>query len=338
MSAPTDAGARHALDMMIRGFMLSRMLRLVADLGVADRVPEDGSVPVATLAEGFSVREDALRRVLRALAAFGVFSLSGEAVAHTATSRLLRSDAPGSLRAAARLFAADGSWRAWGSLDVALGGGVPHEAAWGMGRFERLRAEPAEQLLFDAAMAAFPGDRHGAIARALDLSGVATMVDVGGGNGETLRRVLAGAPGVSGIVFDQPQVVGAIAPDELMSGRIAVAAGDFRQAVPAGGDLYILVRVLHDWDDAGCAAILDRVRAAARPGARVVVAEQLLDPDPSRGAPQTYLADMQMMAMFGAARERTEAEFRALLETAGFTWRGVTPTGTPIALLEVVAA
>jgi hypothetical protein len=337
MSAVTDAAARHALDMMIRGFMLSRMLRLVADLGVADRVPEDGSVAVATLAEGFSVREDALRRVLRALSAFGVFALSGEAVAHTATSRLLRSDAPGSLRAAARFFAAESSWRAWGALDVALAGGVPHEAAWGIGRFERLRGDPAEQSLFDAAMAAFPGDRHGAIARALDLSGVRTIVDVGGGNGETLRRVLAIAPDVSGIVHDQPQVVGAIAPGALLGGRIATSAGDFRQAVPAGGDLYLLVRVLHDWDDAGCAAILGRVRAAARPGARIVVAEQLLDPDPSRGAPQTYLADMQMMAMFGAARERTEAEFRALLEAAGFTWRGVTPTGTPTVLIEAAA-
>jgi hypothetical protein len=275
--------------------------------------------------------------VLRALAAFGVFSLTGDQVAQTATSRLLRSDTPGSLRAMARFMPAEGSWRAWGAFDAALTGGVPHEAAWGMGRFERLRADPAEQRLFDAAMATFAGDRHGAIAGALDLGDARTVVDVGGGNGETLRRVLAGAPGVAGIVHDQPRVVGAIPEDALLGGRIATAAGDFRLSVPPGGDLYLLVRVLHDWDDADCATILGRIRAAARPGARIVVAEHLLDPDPTRGAAATYLADMQMMAMFGAARERTEAEFRALLDAAGFSWRGVTPTGTPIVLIEAAA-
>jgi hypothetical protein len=47
---------------------------------------------------------------------------------------------------------------------------------------------------------------------------------------------------------------------------------------------------------------------------------------------------MQMMAMFGTGRERSEAEFRALLASTGFAWRRTVPTASPVSVLEAVAA
>jgi O-methyltransferase domain len=227
MPATTEADSdRTALDLMLRGFQLSRMLRLAADLGIADRILPDGHVSVDALATSCKVQSTQLVRVLRALAAFEVFSVSTEGtVAHTPRSRLLRTDAPGSLHHAARFWTSPGSWKAWGEIDAALTGGVPHEAAWGMSRFAYLRTQPDEARAYNAMMAAFPDDRHAAIAAAYDFSGARLVCDVGGGDGATLRHILASLPELRGQVFDQKGVVRAIPADRLMNGRIAIADG-----------------------------------------------------------------------------------------------------------------
>jgi hypothetical protein len=327
-----------ALDLLLRGFQISRMLRLVADLGVADRITPDGGATLGDLARDCGVQPQPLMRVLQALAAFGVFAVAADgSVAHTPRSRLLRTDRPNSLHHAARFWTAPGSWRAWERLDVALTGRVPHEAAWGMGRFEYLRSHPEEARVFDAMMANFPDNRHAAMAAAYDFSGARLIADVGGGNGAMLRHILTRFPGPCGLVFDLEDVVRAIPPDALMEGRITVAAGSFLECVPAGADVYLLIRVLHDWCDEDCLRILRACRAAMGPEVLLLIGELILDPDPARGRPIGYLHDMQMMAMFGSARERTEAEFRGLLAEAGFTLRRVIPTGSPVSILEGVA-
>ncbi len=153
----------------------------MADLGVTDRIPPDGRVAVGDLARDCGVQSRPLMRVLQALAAFGVFAVAADGgVAHTARSRLLRTDAPKSLHHAARFWTAPGSWRAWERLDVALTGGVPHETAWGMSRFEYLRADPDEARIFDAMMAQFPDNRHTAVAATYDFSGARLIADIGG--------------------------------------------------------------------------------------------------------------------------------------------------------------
>jgi hypothetical protein len=250
MTDGPTARDRIELEVMLRGFMISRMLRLVADIGVADRIPADGQVAVCELARACDVQEEPLLRVLRSLASVGVFRLSPQGVAgHTAKSVLLRTDVADSAHYAARFWSGPGSWGAWGRLDAALTGGVPHEAAWGMGRFAYLRDHSEEARAF---------------------------------------------------------VVAGLAPDAVLAGRIQVVAGSFLDAVPAAGaDHVLLSRVLHDWPDAECVRILGKCRAAMAPGALLLLIEGLLEPDPERGKATDYLIDMQMMAMFGAARERT---------------------------------
>ena len=98
-------------------------------------------------------------------------------------SRILRTDAPGSLHHGARFWTGSGSWRAWEGLDVALADRTPHQAAWNMGRFEYLRQHPDEARVFDEFMAHFPDDRHKAVADAYDFSGAGLIADVGGNRG-----------------------------------------------------------------------------------------------------------------------------------------------------------
>lgn len=336
MSAQSDV---EALDLLIRGFQVSRMLRLVADLAVADKLPGDGARNVDDLASSCGVQAAPLLRVLRALAAFGVFTVSADGqVSHSPRSRLLRSDAPTSLRTAARFWAAPGSWRAWGELDAALTGGIPHQAAWQTSRFDYLRQHADEARLFDAFMAGMRDDRHEAVAAAYDFSGANLIIDLGGGNGETLRCILRRFQNARGLVLDRDDVVDAIPAAARLDGRIGVQGGDFLHGVPPGADLYLLVRVLHDWPDEDCVRVLKNCRSAMSDQARLLIVEQLLEPDPKRGRRTTYLLDIQMMAMFGSARERSQEEFERLLSAAGFRATRVIPTKSVVSIVEAAPA
>jgi hypothetical protein len=276
MPEPSSAD-RAELDLLLRGFQVSRMLRLVADLGIADRIRSDHYAHVGELARACRVRPEPLLRILRALAAFRVFSVSSEGlIGHTSRSALLRTDAPGSLQPAARFWAGPGSWRAWGELDASLHGGIPHETAWGMGRFAYLRTHPDEARAFDAMMAAFPDDRHAAIAASYDFSGARLICDVGGGDGTAVRNILGRFAGARGVVFDLPDVVAAIPPEALMDGRISVTGGSFFDGVPPGADVYLLVRVVHNWANEDALRILSACRDAMAEGALLLLGEELL--------------------------------------------------------------
>jgi hypothetical protein len=136
-------------------------------------------------------------------------------------------------------------------------------------------------------------------------------------------------------LLDREDVISAIPPENLIQGRISVQSGSFFDQAPSGADIYMLVRVLHDWSDEDCVRILRTCRAAMSPHSLLLIGEQILEPDPSRGQATTYLIDIQMMAMFGRARERTEAEFRALLEESGLSLHRVIRIASPTSIIEV---
>ena len=337
MTEDRNDGDQVALDLLIRGFQVSRMLRLVADLGIADKIPKDGNCNVRDLAIACAVLATPLLRVLRALAAFGIFRIGADgSVAHSPRSVLLRTDEPNSFHYGAKFWTAPGSWKAWGALDAALVGDIPHQIAWNTSRFQYLREHPEEARNFDAFMANFPDHRHQAVAASYDFSGAALITDIGGGNGEALRRILSRFPGPRGLVFDRDDVIAAIPPDARSGGRIDVLGGSFFDHVPEGADIYLLVRVLHDWSDDDCIRILRNCRTAMTGSARLLIVEQILEPDPTLGRPAGYLIDTQMMAMFGTARERTESEFGELLQTSGLALARVIATTSPVSVVEVI--
>ena len=327
------------LDLLLRGFQISRMLRLVADLGIADKVAADGRVAMNDLAEACAVLPEQLIRVLRALAAFHIFQVNANGiVAHTTRSQLLCTNVPNSMHHCARFWTAPGAWKAWGMLDAAMTGGTPYEVAWNTSRFSYLRQHPDEARAFDAMMATFPDNRHSAIATGYDFSRVRMIADIGGGNGATLRQILTRFPDARGLIFEREDVIAALTPGDLMQGRIAGQGGSFFETVPASADVYLLIRVLHDWKDEDCLRILRACRAAMRPDAVLLLGEDILDPDPARGKANTYLVDVQMMAMFGHARERSKVELDGLLRLSGFTLRRVVPTSSAVSIIEAAPA
>jgi hypothetical protein len=177
-----------------------------------------------------------------------------------------------------------------------------------------------------------------AILAAYDFAGMATMVDVGGGQGALLAALLKAYPDMRGILFDRPAVV------ESAQGFLAAAgvadrctrvAGDFFHTVPGGGDAYLLKRVLHDWPDAQARAILLQCRRVMATHSRLLLMERVL---PAGNTPSLgKLADIAMLIQYGGL-ERTEAGYRALLETAGFTLQRLVETEASLSIIEGVPA
>ena len=227
--------------------------------------------------------------------------------------------------------------KAWGMLDVAMTGGTPQQAAWNTDRFTYLREHPDEAQAFDAMMANFPDNRHAAIAEAYDFSPFNQIADIGGGNGATLRQILTRCPTARGLLFDREDVIAVVTPEDLMHGRIVARGGSFFADVPSGADAYLLVRVLHNWNDDDCLRVLSMCRAAGGPDATLLLGEEILDVEPARGETTSYLIDVQMMAMFGHARARSEAEFSSLLERSGFALERIIPTVSPVSIIEATS-
>ena len=177
---------------------------------------------------------------------------------------------------------------------------------------------------------------NNAISAACDFSSFGTIIDVGGGHGSFLAAILRANPGQRGVLFDRPQVVAEASPQleaAGLGGRCKVVAGDFFVSVPAGGDAYIVKRVIHDWDDERAGAILRNCHRTMPEHARLLVIELVLAPgnDPSLGK----LFDLLMLVDLGG-RERTEADYRTLLAGAGFELTTVTPTPSLVSVVEGV--
>jgi O-methyltransferase domain len=331
-----DGGAFAEMALFVRSFQISKMLQIAATLELADRI-KDEAKPAGELARECGADPAMLLRLCRALAAFGIFAVdAGGIVSQTARSAFLCRDAKPTLHHAVRYWMMPSTWAVWGNLEHAVRNGkVAFETTFGMPVFEYLKAHPEEAELFDNFMQHSPDDRHAAVVEAYDFSDVRVVADVGGGNGALLAAILAASPGARGLLFDQDAVVaGASAVLGSYASRCTVQPGDFFQSVPAGGDVYTLSQILHDWSDERCLQILANCRAAMGRGARLLVIERVLDDRPGQTIPMNFLADMHMMAMFPEAKERTPAEFGRLFRETGFGEPRLIPTRSPYCIIE----
>jgi hypothetical protein len=342
-AAPSPTPAE-ALAHLLYLFRVSRVAQVAAKLDLADLL-RDGPRAPADLVAATGTDADALRRLLRALAGFGVFAEDGAGrFGLTPLAEPLCSDAPGgSLRDFAILLGEPESWRAWGALEHSVRTGRPaFEHVFDQPLFDYLAANPGPARLFDAAMASRSAREAAAFVAAYDLSGLTgTVVDVGGGRGTLLAAVLRANPALSGVLFDLPHVAEAAREALAAAGlaaRCRIETGDFFERVPAGGEAYLLHKVIHDWDDARAGRILAHCRAAMPPrgGGRLLLLEAVVPPG---NAPHmAKLLDLSMLVWPGG-RERDEAEYRALLAAAGFALARVVPTASPaVSVVEAVPA
>ena len=286
---------------LLRGASATRAAGIVAELGIADVIGE-GELPVAEIAPAVGADAATLDRYLHALATEGVFAEVEPGVyRNTRASDDLRRGRP--WNAFAQLFG--GPWyRAIGDLDASGRKAFDGDFwAW-------LRKHPAERALFDLAMEEGK-ERRVELLASLDWRDGETVVDVGGGNGSLLLELFARRPGLRGIVLDLPETM----RDEEILGAAGIEfqAGSFFDGVP-GADAYLLVTVLHNWPDDRAEAILRTIRSNAPAGARVLIVDLVVDP--SDETPGTAWFGLLGPALFGS-RERTEREWRSLLDAAG---------------------
>ena len=315
------------------GYCLPRCLHVVADLGVADALGETPRT-AADPAAAVGAHPGALGRVLRLLAAHGVFAVQGGMVCHTSASRLLRDDHPRSMRAFARMFGLPLNWALFGALGHAVRTGQPAVAeVHPDGFWSYLAQHPEEGRVFNAAMVAKAHGQVAGVIAAYDFAGCGLVGDIGGGSGHLLRAVLDAVPAARGVLFDLPQVTAEAAG--VASGRLTLQAGDFfRDPLPAC-DTYLLMEVIHDWGDEEAVAILTAVRRAAPQHARVLLIESLVPDNP--GPDWSKLLDIHMLVLLGG-RQRTRQEYEMLLEQAGFRLQREIDTGAGIAIVEARAA
>jgi predicted O-methyltransferase YrrM len=333
MTVPDPPGPQRLLR-LLDGYLTTQLVYLAVRLGIADALA-GGPRTAAELAAAAGVPAGRLVRVLRGLAAEEVLDeLPDGRFALTATGDCLRSDAPGSMGGAALVRGELYGAAAGGLLTALRTGGTAFEQVHGQRFFPYLEAHPEQQATFAASMAG-RSDREAAdIVAAYDFGGIGHLVDVGGGLGVLVTAILRATPGLTATLVDRPALVGP-ARDRIaaagLADRCTVVGGDFFAEVPGGAEAYVLSRILHDWDDDEAGAILATCRKAVPPGGRLLVAEALL-PGRARDQPAAIRMDLTMLTLFGAARERTEAEYRALLAGAGFPVTAVIPTASPVGL------
>jgi hypothetical protein len=233
-----------------------------------------------------------------------------------------------SLRALLDAETAPGHWLPWGRLDeVVKSGKSQADAALGMNVWDYYATNKDEGNTFSQAMTGMSMMAVHAVSMAYTYPTASKIVDVGGAHGALLGTVLAAQPNAKGVLFDLPHVVEAAPAHD----RMEKVGGDFFKEVPAGGDLYLMKFIIHDWDDASCVSILKQVRRAMAPGGKLAVIEMLI---PEDGTPHpSKLMDVNMMVML-SGRERTGAEMTALLEKADFKVTKVVPTPSPFSIIE----
>ena len=338
---PTDPPPFVVLFQMITGYYISQAIYVAATLGIADRL-RDGPRFSDELAHATGAHAPSLYRLLRLLVSAGVFAEQEDGrFALTPIGSYLQTETPGSLRAVALQFSGPLHQQAWSALLHSVQTGeTAFDHLFGMGLFPYLAHHPEEAAIFNGAMTAFSTQVSTAVVVAYDFAPFGTIVDVGGGQGALLRTILRATPTARGVLFDLPQVVtGAKEPMEAagLTERCTIVGGDFFESVPTGGDAYLLSGVIHDWDDKRSIAILHNCHRVISPQGKLLLVESVVPARIDRSLPSQFSVrgDVNMLVHTGG-RNRTEAEYRALFEAAGFQLIRIIPTQGAAKILEAV--
>jgi O-methyltransferase domain/Dimerisation domain len=325
----TDPSAH--LMQMINGYQVSQALHVAATLGVADQL-KDGPRSCDVVARTCGAHPPSLYRLLRALAAVGVFhETDNQVFSLTPLGACLTSDSAASRRDYARWIGTPGQWKSWGNLlHCVKSGESASDYTHGRDAWTYRKEHPEEQAIFNGAMTGNSRSESRAMLEAYDFSRFSCIVDVGGGQGFLLREILLACPSANGVVFDQPHVIqSAHVPAELTQ-RFQLVAGSFFEVVPQNGDAYLMKAILHDWDDQSSVQILRSCRRAISSSAVLIIIERIIGP-PNEG-PDGKFSDLNMMVQY-AASERTRQEFDDLLRAADFELAEVVPTRSPMSMI-----
>ena len=339
MSTPGQAQGPQPTEQLMQfatGFMVSAALSTATQLGIADLL-KGGAKSTRELAASCGAQEEALYRVLRALASIGVFSeVASRTFALTPTGELLRSDRDDSARDMVLWMTNSFHYHIFPEmLHAVKTGETVVEKVYGESCFGYLEKDKEVGDVFNRAMTMFSKMLSPAVLDAYDFSYLngKTLVDIGGGHGYLLTSILKKYPEIHGVIFDLEHVhVGAKEriSEAGLTKRCETTGGDFFSAVPAA-DAYIMKHIIHDWNDEKALTILKNCAAAGRGKTKVILIETVLSPgnEPHFGK----WLDLEMLLVPGG-KERTQDDFARLLDRAGFALTRVVPTKSPVCVLE----
>ncbi|WP_331767308.1 methyltransferase [Embleya sp. NBC_00896] len=311
-------------------------VRAALRLGIPDALG-DTPASVDELASAVRAEPQALHRLLRALACHGIFAEEPDGrYTHTEASRLLCADAPRSMRDVALWSTEPWTWEVWPHLDEAVRTGKSvFPGLHGKQFFDYLHEDaPESAATFDRAMTQSSKQSAQDVTAILDLTGVDTVADIGGGQGLVLATLLERNPTLRGTLLDLPGVVAAADPRLREGGELASRArlvgGDCRVDIPIRADLYIIKNIL-EWDDDSTARTLRNIVSAATPGARVVIIENLVD----ETASMKFTAAMDLLLLMNVGgRKHTKDSLLTLIERAGLCGRDVRAVNPSLHMFE----
>jgi O-methyltransferase domain/Dimerisation domain len=326
-----------ALRRMTTAYWTSQVIYAATTLGIPDLLANRPQTSKA-LAVATDTHAPSLYRLLRAVASLGILEEDeARRFSLTPLGTLLRSDVPGSMRAWAILLGEPWFRSAWDNLLHSIRtGNAAFESVHGTDFWTYIKRHPEANALFNSAMTSAAAIKANAALKACDFSEFGMVVDVGGGHGTLLTAILASHPKIRAILFDLPHVVegaGAVLRAAGVADRCEIVGGSFFEAVPAGGDAYVLQSVIHDWDDEASVRILQTCRRAMGGGAKLLVIEQVVPT--GNDYHSSKFDDLNMLALY-QGHERTAEEFRRLLTPAGFTLSRVLPTSSQWSVVEAV--
>ncbi|HEV7746376.1 MAG TPA: methyltransferase [Pyrinomonadaceae bacterium] len=321
---------------LINSHRITGVLCAAARLGLADLIGST-AISVAELASATGCQPNALYRLLRAVASLGVFEETGDAeFRNTEASLLLRRDAEPSLYGLACMTSRMHLY-AWPQLLHSLQTGQSaFNKVFGSEIFEYMAEQPEASEAFDQAMAGYTEVVADAVLDAYDFSPFEHVIDIGGGAGALLKKVLTRYPNVRGSIYDLKHVVTRSLEsikDTVWADRLFGLPGNFLEAAPPGGDLYVIKIVLCDWQDDDARRILANVRKVISKGKRLLIVDAILPPGNTPSFAK--LSDINMMVITGG-KERTAEDFRQLLAATGFDVVSVNPIHEWVGLIDAV--
>ena len=325
-----------ALFEMATAYWLSQAIYVAAKLGIADLL-RDGPRSCAALATSTGSDAPSLFRLMRALSSMGVFAhLSRDRFALSRLAERLQTDVHGSLRAMV-ITIGEIHYQACGSLLHSVRTGSPaFNTVFGASLFDYLQRNVDAADTFNQGMANVSSMLAYAVLMAYDFGGISSIVDVGGGQGKLLEKILQFTPDITGTVFDTASTIERAKQsigNDAWNRRCSYVIGDFFSSVPQAADAYLLCGVIHDWDEPRAVRILKNCRRAMAAKGRVLIVDMVV-PD-TDAMSFSKLLDLNMLAMTGG-RERTKGEFHALLDAADYKLTRIIPTMAPQSIIEAV--
>ncbi|WP_039962966.1 methyltransferase, partial [Kamptonema sp. PCC 6506] len=306
-----------ALLEIIYGYKRTQALFVAAKLGIAD-ILSNGSQTADELAKATSANSISIYHLMRLLVSMGIFSVENDKFKLNPMGKYLLSGTSDSLRGTI-LGNGNEGYQAWGNLLYGVKTGkCSFDKTFKMSVYSYLKQNSEAAINFNEWMKETTREWILPLFEAYDFSDVKTIVDVGGNIGTLTAFILNKNPKMEAILFDREDVV--VGANQFLEvagvkDRCQIVGGNFFESVPGGGDLYLISRVLLNWEDDDAIKILNNCYQAMTAKDRLMVVDFMFPP--GEISPLIGVNSLNLLAMCGTIM-RTEDEFYNLLSSSGF--------------------